>query len=336
MSEIYNILVAGGAGFIGSALCRNIIESTNDNLIILDKLTYASNLKSIENISKNKRVSFIKGCIGDRVIVEQILLKYSPKHIFNFAAETHVDNSITDPKSFTKTNISDTHNFIDEILKYFKNLGKNQSENFRFLQVSTDEVYGDINLDQKPVDEFAPYRPSSPYAASKASSDHIIKAYHRTYGFPGIISNCSNNYGPYQHIEKFIPVIITSLLKNKKIPIYGSGEQIREWIYIDDHCKALLKLIKLGNPGENYNIGTGKELKNIDLIKQIIHNLNDLSLISNSEFDCHVKFIKDRLGHDKRYAINSIKTRALCNWEPEINLDDGLRKTINYFVNINY
>ena len=335
MSKRYDILVTGGAGFIGSALCRNIIKNSNNNLIILDKLTYASNYKSIEDIIENKNVSFYQGSIGNKKIVSEILTKFNPQYVFNLAAETHVDNSISSPEPFIKTNILDNFYFIDNLLKYYKNLVGLESKKFKFLQISTDEVYGDIDFNQQPIKETAAYKPSSPYSASKAAGDHLIKAYHRTYGFPGFISNCSNNYGPYQNDEKFIPIIIKNLLNNKKIPVYGSGKQIREWIYIDDHCDALLKLIEFGVPGENYNIGTGIELTNIDLIKNILLQLNNLSLVNSLNVNDHISFVTDRLGHDKRYAINSSKTRDLCNWSPKVTLSDGLNKTIDYFLNIN-
>ena len=332
MSRKINILVTGGAGFIGSALCRNIINKTNNQVIILDKLTYASNLSSIENIIKSKNVFFTKGSIGNKKIVEEILLKFCPQYIFNLAAETHVDNSISNPTAFIKTNILDTHCFLETVLKYYKNLGEEDAKLFRFLQISTDEVYGDISLTQNPANEKTAFNPSSPYAASKAAGDHLIKAYFRTYGFPGLISNCSNNYGPFQHNEKFIPVIIHNVLKKKKIPVYGNGKQIREWIYVDDHCDALLNLIRLGNPGENYNIGNGNEVSNLTLIKKILIILNKLSLIDHLNISEYVDFVNDRLGHDKRYSIDSSKTEELCDWKAKINFDEGLNKTISSIV----
>ena len=332
MSKNYNILVTGGAGFIGSALCRNIIKNTNNNLIILDKQTYASNLKSIKNILQNKNVYFFKGSIGNKKIVEEILLKFNPQYIFNLAAETHVDNSISNPKAFIKTNIVDTHQFIESILKYYMTLEKKKAQLFKFLQISTDEVYGDIDLDQKAVNERTAYNPSSPYSVSKATGDHLVKAYHRTFGFPGLISNCSNNYGPFQHNEKFIPVIIDSLINKKKIPVYGNGKQIREWIYVDDHCDALLKLIKSGQSGENYNIGNSNEISNLELIAKILVILKDFSLIHNLNINEYIDFIDDRLGHDKRYAIDSTKIEELCDWKAGTNFNKGLKKTISSII----
>ena len=335
MPNNYNIVVSGGAGFIGSALCRNIIKNTSNNVIILDKLTYAANLDALKSIINNKNVHFFKGSIGNAKLVKSILDDFNPQYIFNLAAETHVDNSITDPKSFIKTNILDTFEFINTLLKYFRGLNKKKAELFKFIQVSTDEVYGDIPFDASPVNEEAPYKPSSPYSASKAAGDHLVKAYFRTYGFPGLISNCTNNYGPFQNNEKFIPVIIKNLINKKKIPVYGNGQQIREWIYVDDHCDALLNLMERGCPGDNYNIGSGKEITNLDLIKYILINLKKLAIIDNLDIDNYVDFITDRLGHDKRYAINSSKIKEISGWEASTKFDQGLQSTISWILNHN-
>lgn len=329
-----NILVTGGAGFIGSALCRNIVKNTNSDLIILDKLTYASNIDSIKELIEKKNVYFYHNSIGDTDFLDTLLVKHEPMSVFNLAAETHVDNSILNPSSFIQTNVLETHNFLKTILKYFLNLPKKYSSSFRFLHVSTDEVYGDIDKKLSGVDENYPYKPSSPYSASKAASDHLVKAYFRTYGLPGIISNCSNNYGPFQHIEKFIPLIIRNLINNKKVPVYGDGLQVREWIYVDDHCDALLKLMEKGDPGENYNIGSGIELTNLDLIKNISICLKKNFYIKNLDVNYNINFIKDRLGHDRRYAINSNKTRKLCDWKPLVDLETGLQKTISSYINM--
>jgi dTDP-glucose 4,6-dehydratase len=323
-----NILVTGGAGFIGSALCRKLIKETNSNIIVLDKMTYASNLDSLKSIINNDRLYFINGSMGDESCIEKIFLQYQPEYVFNLAAETHVDNSITNPFPFIKTNIVDTHFLIDYSLKYFLKL-KNKNKNFKFLQISTDEVYGDIGSDQPPASEASAYNPSSPYSASKAAGDHLIKAYNRTYGFPGLVSNCSNNYGPFQHSEKFIPVIINSILSKKKIPVYGNGSQIREWIFVDDHCDGLIELIKLGKVGENYNIGNTKGIQNIELISIILSVLKKMSVITNDEINNYVKYVKDRPGHDKKYAINSNKIKTECNWFAKTDFINGLNITIN-------
>lgn len=325
------MLIAGGAGFIGSAFCRKLSCVGNYNLIILDKLTYASNLNSIKKILEGKNNILVVDSIGNKKNVKEILEKYNPKFIINFAAETHVDNSISNPNNFIKTNVLETHNFLNTVLKYYKSLSIKKAQSFKFFQISTDEVYGDIDVKQKPVCEKYPYNPSSPYSASKAAGDHLVRAYFRTYGFPGLITNCSNNYGPFQHHEKFIPTVIKNLLAEKKVPVYGNGKQIREWIYVDDHCKAILDLISHGKLGESYNIGSGIELTNLDIINKIIICMKELSLINKFNIDDHVNFVEDRLGHDKRYSIDSSKIFKLCKWKSDIKLKDGLKQTICSF-----
>ena len=325
-----NILITGGAGFIGSALCRKLVNDTNNNVIILDKMTYASDMDSLKSILNNKRVFFFKGSIGNKENLDEIFIKYNPEYVFNLAAETHVDNSIQDAFPFIKTNIVETHFLIEYCLKYFL---KHKKRRFKFLQISTDEVYGDINIDSPPVSETTAYNPSSPYSASKAAGDHLIKSYYKTFGFPGLISNCSNNYGPFQHKEKFIPVIINSILNRQKIPVYGDGMQIREWIFVDDHCDALVQLMQLGAIGNNYNIGDTKGLKNIELIKIILSILKNKSIIENDEINEYVAFVKDRPGHDKRYAIDCTKINNECDWNSKTNFITGLNITIDSILN---
>jgi len=327
------ILVTGGGGFIGSAFCNYIVGNLQNKIIILDKMTYASNLNSLKNIIKNKNVFFIKGSIGNKNLVKNLLRKYSPQYIVNFAAETHVDNSISNPKDFIKTNIVDTHQFLETVLQYYQKLGKDKCSSFKFLQISTDEVYGDIDIDEKPVDENSPYKPSSPYSASKAAGDHLVKAYFRTFNFPGLISNCSNNFGPFQHHEKFVPKIINNILNGKKIPIYGDGSQIREWIFVDDHCEAVKNLLKYGKIGENYNVGSGNEITNLELVKNILIVLKTFSLVKTTNVNNYVEFIDDRLGHDKRYSINSSKIKKLCNWNIKTRFEEGLNLTISSIIN---
>jgi dTDP-glucose 4,6-dehydratase len=335
LSEKQNILVTGGAGFIGSAFCRLVSANPKNNLVILDKLSYASNLDAIKNVIIKKNVSFLKGSIGDAILVQKTLKDFPPKYIINFAAETHVDNSIINPKLFIDTNIVDTYNFLETTLSYYKKLEDKEASNFKFLQVSTDEVYGDIEPGEKAVSEVAPYKPSSPYSATKAAGDHLIKSYFRTFDFPGLISNCSNNYGPFQHEEKFIPKVINSVLNKKKIPIYGNGKQLREWIFVDDHCKALIKLLENGLPGESYNIGNGNELTNLEVVQCILKALESLSLISTINLKDHINFVEDRLGHDKRYAIDSSKIQKLCNWKSDTKFEIGLKKTISSIIDLN-
>ena len=331
MSRKFNILITGGAGFIGSALCRFLFKTNNYNLIILDKLTYASNLKSLESILNEHSVTFIKGSIGNNELTQNIFKKYLPDYVFNLAAETHVDNSIKNPALFTKTNVLETQNFLDETLKYFITLPKLKKNKFKFLHVSTDEVFGDIRKDEKPVLENAPYKPSSPYSASKASSDHLVNSYYRTFGLPTLITNCSNNYGPYQHHEKFIPVIINSLFRGIKIPLYGDGQQIREWLFVDDHCDALHRIIENGTIGQSYNIGSRNELTNYNLIELIINEFYKQALIKSNVTKEYINFITDRPGHDRRYAINSDKLVNNLKWKPKTTIFDGIKETISHY-----
>ena len=331
MGNNINVLVTGGAGFIGSALSKYIISNTNFNLVILDKLTYSSDFNSLNNILNNPRVKFIKGSIGDEKLINKILNEHLPNYIFNLAAETHVDNSIFRPHLFIKTNILETHKFFNNCLKYFKSLDTKNASKFRFLQISTDEVYGDIDTNANPANEETKYNPSSPYSSSKASADLILKSYFRTYNFPAIISNCSNNYGPFQHKEKFIPMILRNIFMKKKITVYGNGNQIREWLYVDDHCDALLTIIDSGNLGENYNISDKNSLTNLNLVKLILSICKELSLIKNDNYEDFVNFVKDRPGHDKRYALDTNKIFKNLRWKPKVNFNQGLLKTINFY-----
>tara|TARA_B100001248_G_scaffold191482_1_gene146638 strand:- start:479 stop:1492 length:1014 start_codon:yes stop_codon:yes gene_type:complete len=331
MENNINVLVTGGAGFIGSALSKYIISNTNFNLVILDKLTYSSDFNSLEKILNNSRVKFIKGSIGDKKLINKILDEHLPNYIFNLAAETHVDNSISQPHLFIKTNILETHKLFNCCLKYFKNLDKKNASKFKFLQISTDEVYGDIASVINPANEETKYNPSSPYSSSKASADLILKSYYRTYNFPAIISNCSNNYGPYQHKEKFIPMILRNIFMKKKIKVYGDGNQIREWLYVDDHCDALLTIIDNGNLGENYNISDKNSITNLNLVKLILSICKELSLIKNDNYEEFVSFVKDRPGHDIRYALDTSKIFKNLRWKPKVNFNQGLLKTINFY-----
>jgi dTDP-glucose 4,6-dehydratase len=333
---IKNVIVSGGYGFIGSALCRYLHKNTNYQIILIDKLTYASNLNSLKEIINDKRITFYKGSIGNRKLIQGILEKHRPHYIFNLAAETHVDNSIKNPSIFVKTNVLDTHIFVEEVLAYYKNIDKKKPREFKFLHVSTDEVYGDIDLNDEPVSELAQYKPSSPYSATKASSDHIVTSYYRTFGLPILVTHCSNNYGPYQNKEKFLPTIIQNILKNKPIPVYGDGTQIREWLFVDDHCDALLKLMMNGEIGEHYNISNSQGITNLDFIKKILNSMYQLSLISNQSFYKYIKFVPDRLGHDRRYAINCSKITKSCGWKPLTNLDKGIDITIKSFLEVDY
>ena len=321
-----NILVTGGAGFIGSELVRYLIKK-NLNVINIDKLTYSGNLDNLANVSSNRKYKFFKIDISDKIKVFEILKKYKPIYIFNLAAETHVDRSIDSPDPFIKSNIHGVFNLL-ETLRFYNKKAKRK---IKFIHISTDEVYGDIIDETKRADENYPYRPSSPYAASKASSDHLIKSYIKTYNFPAIISNCSNNYGPRQFPEKLIPKLIFNIINNKPLPIYGKGLNSREWIYVDDHCRALEILANKGKIGESYNIGSNVNLTNLELTKLILKIMKK----KLSKIDKRVKiiFVKDRPGHDVRYALNSKKIQKKLKWKNVIKINEGLSKTIDWYIN---
>ena len=295
-------------------------------------MTYASNILSISEVLKSSRIDFEKVNIGNQAIIDKLLIKFQPDYIINLAAETHVDNSIKRPESFVQTNIVDTHKFLVSINNFYNTLGADKKKKFRILHVSTDEVYGEIPVKESPVDERYRYNPSSPYSASKAASDHLFKSYFKTYGLPIIISNCSNNYGPFQHKEKLIPTIIRNLIKKNKIPIYGNGLQKRDWLFVDDHCLALVKILYFGLIGESYNIGSGKELTNLDLVETILKLLKKKNIIKIKDDNSHIINVTDRLGHDLRYSIDSSKLRNSLNWEPKNTLIDGLNITIDHYL----
>ena len=328
------IIVTGGYGFIGSNLIRHLLKK-NYFVINIDKISYASNKYNLEDLKKNSKYVFIKSDIGNQKKIIKILKKYKPSLLFNLAAETHVDRSIDSPKQFIDNNILSLFNLLEVIRKYNKNKKK-----LLLVHVSTDEVFGDILNTKKRASENYPYNPSSPYAASKASSDHIVKSYIRTFKLPAIITNCSNNYGPRQFPEKLIPKIIFNMLNKKKIPIYSKGLNSREWIYVDDHCEALEIIASTGKIGHNYNIGSGINLNNLQITKLIIKIFK--KKFPNYNIKSKIVFVKDRPGHDFRYALNSAKIKKETNWKPKNNITQGLLKTIewylnnpNYFKNIN-
>ncbi len=314
------IIVTGGSGFIGTNLV-NLLVKKKFFVINIDKLSYSSN--NSNHINKTKNYKFIKSDINNFKKIKNIIKLYKPIAIFNLAAETHVDRSIDSPKNFIQSNILGVYNLL-EVLKYFKKKNKI----IKLIHISTDEVYGDILTGR--ADEKFPYQPSSPYSASKASADHLIKSYIRTYKIPAIISNCSNNYGPYQFPEKLIPKIISNIISNKPLPIYGKGENSREWIYVNDHCEALFKLYLKGKVGQSYNIGSNKNLRNIELVKKIIR------IIKMKKFKIgkkvKIKFVKDRPGHDLRYALNNKKINKEIKWKPKTSLDRGLSVTIDWYL----
>ena len=323
------VIVTGGYGFIGSNLINYLLKK-NYFVINVDKLSYSANLYNLKNIKTNKYI-FVKTDINNKYIVSKILKKHKPSIIYNLAAETHVDRSIDGPKPFIHNNINGVFNLLEAIRSY----NKKTKNKIKLIHVSTDEVYGDIIKKSDRADERYPYKPSSPYAASKASADHLVKSYIKTYNFPAIISNCSNNYGPKQFPEKLIPKLIFNILNNKPLPIYGKGLNSREWIYVEDHCKALEILSIKGKIGENYNIGSGNDLTNMELTKLIMKIMK--SKLNKIDNKVKIKFIKDRPGHDIRYALNSNKIQKKLKWKAMTKINEGLSKTIDWYIdNLNY
>jgi dTDP-glucose 4,6-dehydratase len=331
------ILVTGGAGFIGSAVIRHILDNSNFKVINIDKLTYASNLSSLKKYEKNKNYIFKKIDICNRRKIFEIFKKYLPELVMHLAAETHVDRSINAANNFIKTNILGTYNMLEVSREYYKSLNIKNKKKFRFHHISTDEVYGDLKKNSPPADEDFKYSPSSPYSASKASADHLVRSWFRTYNLPVIISNCSNNYGPNQFPEKLIPLIILNALEKKKLPIYGNGQQIRDWLYVNDHAEALFKIITKGKVGETYNIGGKNQIKNIDVVKIICNILDKIKPlnIKNKKYSDLIVYVKDRPGHDKRYAINTKKIQNKLNWHPKESFKTGIYKTIKWYMSTN-
>ena len=330
-----SILITGGAGFIGSALIRYIISNTENTVINVDKLTYAGNLDSLKSVETNINYIFEQVDICDSKKIRNVFNKYQPDLVMHLAAESHVDRSIDTPAEFMRTNIFGTYVLLEETKSYLANLDKNKKKKFRFHHISTDEVYGDLEQADKLFTETTPYAPSSPYSASKASSDHLVRAWQRTYKIPTIITNCSNNYGPYQFPEKLIPTIILNSIEGKKIPIYGTGKQIRDWLFVDDHARALFDVALNGNIGETYNIGGHNELENIEVVEIICSILDELSpskFKNISKYDELITFIDDRPGHDKRYAIDASKIEKDLGWTPDENFSSGIKKTIEWYL----
>jgi dTDP-glucose 4,6-dehydratase len=329
------IFVTGGAGFIGSALIRLIINNTRFSVVNIDKLTYAGSLASLASIEHSQRYQFEKIDICDEKGIERALIKYQPDIIMHLAAESHVDRSIDGPGEFIKTNIVGTYSLLEKAKNYWENLKGKKKEEFIFHHISTDEVFGDLGNSTKLFTESTPYSPSSPYSASKASSDHLVRAWHRTYKLPILITNCSNNYGPYQFPEKLIPLIIRNALQGKQLPVYGNGQQIRDWLYVDDHVRALLHVALNGNVGQTYNIGGHNEVRNIDVIKTVCRILD--SLVSKkpmglNKYEDLITFVDDRAGHDLRYAIDASKVAKELNWNPDETFESGIRKTVEWYL----
>lgn len=327
------ILITGGAGFIGSNLVRYIINNTGNEVVNIDKLTYAGNLISLKDIQGNPRYSFEKVDIADYQCVKDVFGKYNPDVVMHLAAESHVDRSIDGPGEFIRTNISGTYVLLENAAKYYNSLPQVRKDKFRFLHISTDEVFGSLGKEGYFTEKTA-YDPKSPYSASKASSDHLVRAWNHTFGLPALITNCSNNYGPYQFPEKLIPVVILNAMNGKEIPVYGKGENIRDWLYVEDHIRALLTVLEHGKTGETYNIGGNNEKTNIELVKKICQILDET--LENKKVTKHeelIKYVADRPGHDIRYAIDASKIRNELGFIPKHSFDEAIRKTVNWYIN---
>lgn len=324
------ILVTGGAGFIGSNFVLNWFAKSDEPIVNLDKLTYAGNLKNLISLQGDHRHQFFQGDIGDVRLVSGLLKQYQPRAIINFAAESHVDRSIHGPEDFVQTNILGTFRLLEVVRGYWDELSGIEKQNFRFLHVSTDEVYGSLTRDEAAFTEEHRYQPNSPYSASKASSDHLVRAYHHTYGLPVLTTNCSNNYGPYQFPEKLIPLMIVNALAGKALPVYGDGQQIRDWLYVIDHCDAICRVLEGGKVGEVYNIGGWNEKPNIEIIRKICDLLQES--YPDSPFQQLITYVTDRPGHDRRYAIDASKIERELGWKPAETFDSGIRKTIQWYL----
>jgi len=336
------ILITGGAGFIGSAVVRHIINNTQDAVINVDKLTYAGNLESVKEVSDSERYQFFKLDICDTDGLLKVMNECAPDAIMHLAAESHVDRSITGPADFVQTNVVGTYSLLEAARQYWSSLGEEKKQAFRFHHISTDEVYGDLphpdeTSGELPLfTEITPYAPSSPYSSTKAASDHLVRAWGRTYKLPVIITNCSNNYGPYHFPEKLIPLTILNALAGKPLPVYGNGAQIRDWLYVEDHARALYQVVTKGRVGETYNIGGHNEKKNIDVVKTICHILNEIVTVKPTgitDFNTLITFVTDRPGHDLRYAIDASKIQKQLGWTPQESFESGIEKTIKWYLN---
>ncbi len=330
------ILVTGGAGFIGSAVVRHIIRDTQDTVINLDKLTYAGNLESLVDVSGSERYYFEQVDICDRAELDRVFSEHQPDRVMHLAAESHVDRSIDGPAAFIETNVMGTYHLLEAARQYWSGLDEARQSAFRFHHISTDEVYGDLEGTDDLFTETTSYAPSSPYSASKASSDHLVRAWQRTYGLPTLITNCSNNYGPYHFPEKLIPLMILNALDGKPLPVYGDGMQIRDWLFVEDHARALYKVVNEGEVGETYNIGGHNEKENIEVVKTICSLLEELrpnKPAGVESYESLITYVKDRPGHDVRYAIDATKIAQELGWTPEETFESGIRKTVEWYLN---
>ena len=328
------IIVTGGAGFIGSNFILSWLERFDEEIMNIDNLSYAADLNNLKDIENNSNYSFKKLNIQNQDEITTLILETKPRAILNFAAESHVDRSIEDPENFINSNIIGTYSLLEASLQYWNSLGKGEKKNFRFFHISTDEVFGSLNINDKKSTEESPYKPNSPYSASKAASDHLVRAWHHTFELPTLISNCTNNYGPHQHHEKLIPLIITNALENKNLPIYGDGKNIRDWLYVEDHCEAIIKILANGKPGETYNIGGSCEKNNLEVVSEICKILDSIKPKQDgSSYEEQIEFVKDRPGHDFRYSLDTSKIEKDFNWKPKESFTSGLEKTIQWYLN---
>ena len=327
------ILVTGAAGFIGSNFVLDWLEQSNEPVVNLDLLTYAGNLENLKALEGDPRHQFVRGNIGDRNLVANLLADTKPRAVINFAAESHVDRSIHGPGEFIQTNIVGTFNLLESVRGYWNDLPEDQKAVFRFLHVSTDEVYGSLSKEDPPFSETNQYEPNSPYSASKAASDHLVRAWHHTYGLPVVTTNCSNNYGPYHFPEKLIPLCILNALNGKPLPIYGDGQQIRDWLYVKDHCSAIRRVLEAGQLGETYNVGGWNEKANLDVVNTLCAILDELKPRADGQnYATQITFVQDRPGHDRRYAIDARKLEKELGWKPQETFETGIRKTVQWYL----
>jgi dTDP-glucose 4,6-dehydratase len=326
------LLVTGGAGFIGSNFVLSTIAETSEPVVNLDKLTYAGNLANLEPLRGDARHVFVKGDIGDRALVRRLLAEHRPRAVVHLAAESHVDRSIEGPAPFVQTNVVGTFSLLEEAREYWSGLPAGERAAFRFVHVSTDEVYGSLGPEDPAFSEITPYAPNSPYSASKAGSDHLVRAYWHTFGLPTLTTNCSNNYGPRQFPEKLIPLMIHHALTGKALPVYGDGQNVRDWLYVMDHCAALQTVLARGRAGEVYNIGGNAEMKNLDLVRTLCALLDEASPRTGGSYADLISFVKDRPGHDRRYAIDSRKIQRELGWRPAESFESGLRRTVRWYL----
>lgn len=327
------ILVTGGAGFIGSNFVLDWLANFDEPVVNLDLLTYAGNLQNLSSLADDPRHIFVRGDIGDAKLVPELLKQYKPRAVINFAAESHVDRSIHGPEDFIQTNVVGTFHLLESVRAYWAGLTGNAKANFRFLHVSTDEVYGTLGDRDPAFTETTPYAPNSPYSASKAASDHLVRAYHHTYGLPVLTTNCSNNYGPYHFPEKLIPLCLLNAMAGKQLPIYGDGQQVRDWLFVKDHCSAIRRVLADGRPGETYNVGGWNEKANLEVVSTLCEILDELKPREDGlSYRAQIAFVKDRPGHDRRYAIDATKIERELGWRPKETFETGIAKTVAWYL----